>query len=578
MKGSVALLCLVGTFIPATAIRAQTPPPSVSGTVTRPCAGDTVTAIDVIAHPPSPISALERVSRDASEAVRESFATTRRNVILAYLRVSPGRVCTEFDQIESERALRAQPFIASAVVRAFPAGPGRVRIQVDVVDELPIVVGGSMRGGKFASATLGTLSLLGSGVALSVEGTRGFAYRTGFGIHIAQYGAFGGPFVLSADAVRLRLGEEFGLEFAAPFVTDLQRRAFRVGVSHLSGYFGVMGPSGIDVSLETRRLAYDVGWVARIGKLDRYHTAGFIGAALLGEAIHVGRAPTIVTDTGLVRIANVTLSDYPGIERLHLAAIAGLRSVRFLTVSGFDALYASQDVGVGVQMHALAGPSLWPADGRGEFFSAADAYAGVGKETSFFSAHVAGESRGDLGSPVWKGMVSSARLSWYLRPSRVRTRVLSVNGAAVYKLDFPAQLTLRDLDGGVAGFRDSRTAGGFRAVARVEERRMIGFLRPRADFAVAAFAEGGKLWAGDVPYGQTSDVRRSLGVSLLAAYPAGAKRTYRLDVAFPLNPERGAARVELRVSAFDRTRMLSVEPRDVSRLRTGAVPNSLMKW
>src|SRR5205085_1339947 len=104
-----------------------------------------------------------------------------------------------------------------------------------------------------------------------------------------------------------------------------------------------------------------------------------------------------------------TLRDYPGIERLHVAAIAGLRSVRFLTVSGFDALYASQDVGVGVQMHVLAGPSIWPADGRGEFFAATDLYAGVGKTTSFLSAHVAGESRGDLGSPVWKGMVSSAR-------------------------------------------------------------------------------------------------------------------------------------------------------------------------
>jgi hypothetical protein len=175
-------------------------------------------------------------------------------------------------------------------------------------------------------------------------------------------------------------------------------------------------------------------------------------------------------------------------------------------------------------------------------------------------------------------MVSNARLSWYMRPSRVRTRIVTVNGSALYKIDFPAQLTLRDADGGVAGFRGSRMAGGFRASAHAEERRVIGFLRPRAEFAVALFGEGGKLWAGDVPYGTTSSIRGSLGISLLGAYPSGSKRTYRLDIAFPLNPERGGSRVELRVSAFDRTRLLSVEPRDVSRFRTGAMPNSLMRW
>src|SRR6185503_21184835 len=100
MKGRAPLLFLLCVLLPALATRTQTPPPTISGTVTRPCAGDTVTAIDVIAHAPSPISALERVSREASEAVRESFATTKRSVILAYLRVSPGHVCTAFDQIE----------------------------------------------------------------------------------------------------------------------------------------------------------------------------------------------------------------------------------------------------------------------------------------------------------------------------------------------------------------------------------------------------------------------------------------------------------------------------------------------
>jgi hypothetical protein len=49
-------------------------------------------------------------------------------------------------------------------------------------------------------------------------------------------------------------------------------------------------------------------------------------------------------------------------------------------------------------------------------------------------------------------------------------------------------------------------------------------------------------------------------------------------VAVPLNPERGGPRIELRVSAVDRTQLLWVEPRDLARIRTGAVPTALLRW
>jgi hypothetical protein len=51
-----------------------------------------------------------------------------------------------------------------------------------------------------------------------------------------------------------------------------------------------------------------------------------------------------------------------------------------------------------------------------------------------------------------------------------------------------------------------------------------------------------------------------------------------VDLAVPINPERGGARVELRFGSTDRTRLLWLEPNDVARARTGAVPVSLMKW
>ncbi len=573
---AASLVCLVA---PALAARAQAATAVASAPEGTACAGELVTTVDIRVHPVSSFGPLENVSPEASQAVRSWFSTTRPGIVRAYLQVHPGHVCTELHRSESERLLRAQPFIASAAVRAIPDGPGRVRIQVDVVDEMPLLIDGTLRAGKFESLQLGTLSARGSGLGVTVGATHGFAYRNGYGIHAVQYGAFGRPFYVAASAERYPLGEALSFEFAEPFLTPIQRQAFRAGVREASDYLGVTPPTGPDVALQTRRVSYDVGYVRRVGTLDRHHDAGFLGAALLGEEIRIGDTATVVTDSGLAPAPNAEFgSVYPNFAVLRVAAIAGFRSIHFMPVRGFDALTAYQDVGVGIQVHLIGGPSVWAAQNLGEFFAAGDLYAGLGNENSFTSVRIVSEARRNYYTPTWHGMVSSGRLSWYATPSPRWTHIVSLDVAAMGRLDFPAQLTLRDADGGIPGYVRARAAGGSRAVLRAEVRHLTGLFRRRADFAVAAFADAGKLWAGDVPYGVTTPVRASLGVSLLAAYPSGGKRTYRVDLAIPLNPEPGGARFEVRVSALDRTRMLWLEPRDVSRVRTGAMPASLTRW
>lgn len=569
-----------GTIACAFALRAEAQPPAVPAAAPPPrtCAGDSITAVTIRAHHATSTSEHAGV-RTTSRVMRGWFATTRASAVRAYLRVKAGDVCTEFNRSESERLLRAQPFIAAASVQVIPDGPARVRIEVDVIDEFPIVANGGLRGGVPAFLSLGTLSFRGSGLAVSARGTRGFAYRVGIGVDVVKYGAFRSPYYVAAGAERNPLGSAWSLEVAAPFLSALQRRAFRVGGSDESDYAAAVRPSGPDVSLKTHRSAFSGGWVARVGTLDRRHTAGFLGGAVLGESIRTDSIATIVSDTGIVAAPGVTFgATYPSFKTVRVAAIGGLRAVRFVTVRGFDALRAQQDVGVGVQVHVLAGPSVWVTRGRREVFAAGDLYAGVGGNTWFASAHIVGEARGVYSSPSWDGMVGSARLSWYWQPAAAHTRTVTAALGAIRQIDFPAQLSFRDPEGGVAGFSAARAAGGARAVLRFEERLLLRWPRERADFAVAAFSEAGKLWAGDAPYGRTTTIRSALGVSLLGAYPSGGKRTYRLDVVLALNPERGGSRVELRVSAVDRTRLLWAEPRDIARVRTGAVPASLLQW
>ncbi|MGH7655864.1 MAG: hypothetical protein ACREN6_14495 [Gemmatimonadaceae bacterium] len=111
---------------------------------------------------------------------------------------------------------------------------------------------------------------------------------------------------------------------------------------------------------------------------------------------------------------------------------------------------------------------------------------------------------------------------------------------------------------------------------RLEERRVVPLFTRKADWAIALFADAGKIWAGDVPFGQTSPVRAAAGISLLSAYPAGGKRTYRVDLAIPINPD--GAKFEIRFSSSDETRSIWRQPNDLAVAHSAAVLQNLGSW
>jgi hypothetical protein len=261
-----------------------------------------------------------------------------------------------------------------------------------------------------------------------------------------------------------------------------------------------------------------------------------------------------------------------------MAAIGALRALRFRTVRGFDALSGTQDLGTGLQIAALGGPSLHSDDGRRDVFLSGSLFWGVGGSRSFVRMLLVAEGRRFRDTQAWQDVVANGRLTWYVRPGEFRTRTLTVEYSAIRHLAFPLQLTFRDHEGGLHGHADARLAGGTRAIARLEDRWVFRPFGPTAaDVATAWFAEAGALWPGDVPYGRSSGLRGAVGVSLLGAYPAGGKRTYRVDLAVPVSSSAGA-KWELRLTSADRTRVLWQEPGDVARARAGAVPANLLGW
>jgi hypothetical protein len=307
---------------------------------------------------------------------------------------------------------------------------------------------------------------------------------------------------------------------------------------------------------------------------------GLAGLMFLGADVRTDDQVRIVSDSGLLSTGDSVLvgryQDY-GVSRV--AFLGGLRALRFARVERFDALRAAQDVGSGVQLNLLVAPSLFQARRTRDMLVAGDLYVGMGHARSFASLSMRAEARPALrAAGPWEGVVASSRLSWHLLPSSTRTRVISLSAASMHRLVFPAQLSLRDEDGGLIGFPGSRAAGGQRAVIRLEERMLVPWFPRRADAAIGVFADAGRLWAGDAPYGADSPVRSSAGVSVLGAFPSGGKRVYRVDFGFPLNPEPGGSGIALRFSVADRTAVGWAEPRDVANARSGTGRASLVRW
>ena len=132
-------------------------------------------------------------------------------------------------------------------------------------------------------------------------------------------------------------------------------------------------------------------------------------------------------------------------------------------------------------------------------------------------------------------------------------------------------------ESGVRGYEEATFAGGQRIVARLEERFVLGKLLNLADMGVAVFADGGRQWKGDVPFGVNTGVKTSLGFSILASVPPRSARLWRVDVAFPLSSGANT-RWTVKLTSADRTQFTFREARDVREGRELTVPSSIFAW
>jgi hypothetical protein len=538
------------------------------------CDGRTVTRVEITPGRPS-FSGTAAKWRSVARAIGLHHATTQANVIRSFLALAVGGPCTEFRRAESERVLRAQPFLADARVRLVPDTGGGVAALVETTDEIPVIVGGRYRGIKPDALSLGNANVAGMALRVEAAWENARGYRTGYGGRLADYAAFDRPYRISIDAYQHRIGHDAGIEMGHPFYTDLQRVSWHVGARSSSIFPHFARPARDPLALQIDEQRWDVTGIVRVVGTG---TVALVGGGITGRHVDPAAAGVIVTDTGFATDTGTALRDrYAPFDVTRAGVIVGARRFRFREVHGFDALTGAQDVPSGVS-GALFVARGFPGMGEGDVFLSGATYAGVARRGLWLANAAQVEGRRDKVTTGWNSVVGSTRTALYLGEGPGTVLILSDEFSGGLRSRLPLQLTFNDRFGGLRGYRSAGVGGERRNVARAELRTSRRSMVRTADVGVAAFGEMGTLVAGDAPYGWTGS-RYSVGLSLLAAYPSRSKRMYRVDLAIPLTRSgEGGGKIELRFGTEDRTTRFWQEPQDVARARTGEDPSALFAW
>ncbi len=538
------------------------------------CSGELVSRVDIEPSAP-PFAGAAKKWQTAARTIGLHHATTTADVVRAFLSLSPGKACTERRRAESERVLRAQPFLSDASVRVSRDTGGMVAVLVATTDEVPVLVSARFRGVVPESFSLGNANIGGEALRIVGRVERGRSYQTAVGIGVEEDVVFGHPFRLVVNADRFRIGERFVTEVEHPFFTDLQRVSWHAGYSTGNGYRGFERAGRDPLALHVDDRSWDVSSLLRIFGTQ---TVGLLGGAITGRRVDPAAAGIVIDDTGLrVDTGSVLRNRYSSFRALRVGIMGGVRRVTFQTVHGFEALVGSQDVMSGAQAGVFAARGI-ARYGEDDYFLSSAFYAGTARRNFLLATLALVEGTRGVSGDAWNGIIGSnhTTLFWGSAPGTVL--VLSNEYSGGLRSLLPLQVTFADRDGGLIGYHYSGLAGARRNVAHGEVRWSGESMMRRADMGFAAFTEVGTLWAGDAPYGVNA-TRASVGVSLLAAYPSHAKRMYRADLAIPLTRTgEGRGRVELRFSSLDRTQSFATEPPDVAAARTGTEPSKLFAW
>lgn len=579
LRGDRAFRALVAGALTAVAIGAAGSLGAQSPDSTRfHCDGKTVTGIDVESQPPAIVGRDPSAIRRFMQHVLFQSGTTHESRIRAFLLARIDQRCSDDWLPELARVVRAEPYIASATVTAVSDGADGVRLKVETVDEVPVIIGGGVTKGGLSNVKYGNSNIGGTGLLAAGQWRDGRAFRDGLSLSMRQFGLGGGPVVAELDARREPIGGSFSADLTRPFLSDLEHIAWYMGGAHEDAYRPFVRPAAANLLVSVRRDVWATGAVARFS----WRSAGFlIGPVVTYEHARPGNEGFIASDSGgqlLLGDSTTFKNRYTPYQTFRGGLAAGFRWIDYMRVSGFDALLGEQDVARGIQLAGTVERGLGIAGATDQTsLVSLNLYSGVGTPRSFIGVAMRGEELPAGGGDSWSAGVLSGRSAWYFKPSAGATFVVSAEFSGGWRERLPLQLSLGDPASGIRGYNGAAIAGGRRMVVRLEERQNRFATGKYSQWGTAFFTDIGKTWAGDVPFGQTTVARASVGVSLLAAVPQTSRRMLRADLAVPVTGN-APKKLVFRVYAADMTRLFWRDPSDLAPVRAGAPTTAIFGW
>ncbi len=472
---------------------------------------------------------------------------TRESVIERELLVRPGDCLEPLLLEESERLLRAYPFLSRVDVFALRQPDGRHHVVVDTQDEWSTQVDlrvGLEGGVEFEGVRLRELNLLGTGRTLEFFYLDRDANRE-YGIGYETPQLLRSRWDLRLAAGRTRAGTFVREAVAYPFVGEVGRWAAKQSLRRQDRFFdyALSGPAEEHLLLPVAEEVFEVAVVGRSGRIGRLTTFGaalsYAGLSYPGGEEAVERV--IGDEYGDVAAADPAVTaairrQMTELDAVRLLFLLGRRNIRWVKRRGIDSMRGAQDVGLGSDVRAAFGRSLPGGDADDALFGGVAAYGAVEGGDLLVSARVHLDGRRSPGAAGWEDAFGEGELLTYWRPGALERHTFVLRGAAAggWKTRTPFQLTLGG-DLGLRGYDRFRFPGGRRLLLSAEDRVYFGWpFREVLDLGGTLFLDLGRVWPGDAPFGVDSGWRAAAGLGLRGAFPAGGRTTYRLDLAWPV--------------------------------------------
>lgn len=486
---------------------------------------------------------------------------TRRGVVRRELLVRVGDPCDRARLAESERVLRALPYIREAGIAAIPSNDG-VRLLVRTRDEWSLSTSVRVEGGHgfpLRRFRIADENFLGRGVRTQLR-YDGLRRRPAYDLEVTTRQLFkrlDGTIIAGRSSVGL-IGEQ---RLMRPFETEFDRWAWRQSARYRKEPFVFFSPVFGQVDQPVVALSADLGAAVRVGSPGRLLLAG---AALSGERLYAEGAPMAAVPGDDSAAAAAFDGRFGERRRVRAYLFAGARALRFRSHYGVDAVHGLEDVREGIEAGVVVGKSLFGGlDLQHDWFAAAELYYGAEYEHQLAFVRGKLEGRYLLAEREWDGVLLDGQFLVYNNVDQRGVFLFGGSVAGGWHVRTPFQLTLGGLNG-MRGYGYGSLPVGRRIVLHGEHRYFLGTLFGAIDLGTAAFLDVGRGWAGDAAFGADTGVRAAIGVGMRAGAPRGSRRTYRIDLAMPLGRGEG---LQLQVALRQQFGIFRGEPDDLARSR-----------